>query len=60
MQKRKIEKRRLCKCGKVVYQLFESRLLELYYNFVDRHIDTKKFELIQIDSDKGSLENQLT
>ena len=60
MQKRKIEKKRLCKCGKAVYQLFELRLLELYYNFVDRHIDTKKFELIQIDLDKGSLENQLT
>jgi len=37
--------------GIAVYQLAKLRMLEFYYNFLDRYLDRRDFELIQMDID---------
>ena len=36
-----------------IYQLAKLRMLEFYYDFLDRYIDRRNFELIQIDTDSN-------
>ena len=36
-----------------VYQLTKLRMLEFYYDFLDRFVDRKDFELIQMDTDSN-------
>ena len=38
-------------CGIAVYQLAKLRMLEFYYDFVDKFCDRRNFELIQMDTD---------
>ena len=38
-------------CGIAVYQLAKLRMLEFYYDFVDKFCDRRDFELIQMDTD---------
>ena len=40
-----------CQCSNTVYKLAELRMLEFYYNFPDKYLDQRDFELIQIDTD---------
>ena len=37
--------------GIVVYQLAKLRMLQFYYDFLDKYIDRRYFELIQMDTD---------
>ena len=43
--------RRSHQVGIAVYQLAKLRILELYYDFLDRYIDRKDYELIKMDTD---------
>jgi len=36
-----------------VYQLAKQRMLEIYYDFLDRYLDRRDFELIQMDTDSN-------
>ena len=36
-----------------VYQLAKLRMLEFYYDFLDRYVDRRDFELIQMDTDSN-------
>ena len=38
-------------CGIAIYQLAKLRMLEFYYNFLDKCFDQRDFELIQMDTD---------
>ena len=38
-------------CGISVYQLAKLRMLEFYYDFLDKYVDRRDFELIQMDTD---------
>ena len=38
-------------CGIAVYQLAKLRMLEFYYDFVDKFWDRRDFEVIQMDTD---------
>ena len=38
-------------CRIAVYQMAKLRMLEFYYDFIDKYIDRKDFELIQMDTD---------
>ena len=38
-------------CGIAVYQLAKLRMLEFYYDFLDKFCDRRDFELIQMDTD---------
>jgi len=37
--------------GIAVYQLAKLRILDFYHDFLDRFVDRKDFELIQMDTD---------
>ena len=37
--------------GIAVYQLAKLRILDVYHDFLDRFVDRKDFELIQMDTD---------
>ena len=50
-RKRKIIIDRPYQCGIAVYQLAKLRMLEFYYDFLDKYVDRKDFELIQMDTD---------
>ena len=39
--------------GIAVYQLAKLRMLEFYYDFLDRYVDRRDFELIQMDTDSN-------
>ena len=39
--------------GIAVYQLAKLRMLEFYYDFLDRYLDRRDFELIQMDTDSN-------
>ena len=45
--------RRPFQVGIAVYQLAKLRMLEFYYDFLDRYFDRKDFELIQMDTDSN-------
>ena len=36
-----------------VYQLAKMRMLEFYYDFLDKYFDRSDFELIQMDTDSN-------
>ena len=50
-RKKKVNITRPYQCGIAVYQLAKLRMLEFYYDFLDRYIDRRDFELIQMDTD---------
>ena len=52
-RKSRITIRRPFQIGIAVYQLAKLRMLEFYYDFLDRYIDRKDFELIQMDTDSN-------
>ena len=54
-RKARITIRRPFQVGIAVYQLAKLRMLEFYYDFLDRYIDRKDFELIQMDTDSNYL-----
>ena len=41
--------------GIAVYQLAKLRILEFYYNFLDKYLDWHDFELVQMDTSSVSL-----
>ena len=53
--KPRITIRRPFQIGIAVYQLAKLRMLEFYYDFLDRYFDRKDFELIQMDTDSNYL-----
>ena len=50
-RKRKVTITRPYQCGIAVYQLAKLRMLEFYYDFLDKFCDRRDFELIQMDTD---------
>ena len=52
-RKTRITIRRPFQIGIAVYQLAKLRMLEFYYDFLDRYIDRRDFELIQMDTDSN-------
>ena len=54
-RKPRITIRRPFQIGIAVYQLAKLRMLEFYYDFLDRYLDRKDFELIQMDTDSNYL-----
>ena len=54
-RKPRITIRRPFQIGIAVYQLAKLRMLEFYYDFLDRYIDRRDFELIQMDTDSNYL-----
>ena len=52
-RKPRIMIRRPFQIGITVYQLAKLRMLEFYYDFLDRYVDRRDFELIQMDTDSN-------
>ena len=52
-RKPRITIRRPFQVGIAVYQLAKLRMLEFYYDFLDRYFDRRDFELIQMDTDSN-------
>ena len=52
-RKPKVVIKRPFQVGIAVYQLAKLRMLEFYYDFLDKYGDRKDFELIQIDTDSN-------
>ena len=52
-RKPRITIRRPFQVGIAVYQLAKLRMLEIYYDFLDKYIDRRDFELIQLDTDSN-------
>ena len=50
-RKRRVTITRPYQCGIAVYQLAKLRMLEFYYDFVDKFCDRRDFEVIQRDTD---------
>ena len=50
-RKRRVTITRPYQCGIAVYQLAKLRMLEFYYNFLDKFCDRRDFEVIQMDTD---------
>ena len=50
-RKRRVTITRPYQCGIAVYQLAKLRMLEFYYDFVDKFCNRRDFELIQMDTD---------
>ena len=50
-RKRQVTITRPYQCGIAVYQLAKLRMLEFYYEFLDKFCDRRDFELIQMDTD---------
>ena len=50
-RKKKVTITRPFQCGIAVYQPAKLRMLEFYYDFLDKFCDRKDFELIQMDTD---------
>ena len=50
-RKRQVTITRPYQCGIAVYQLSKLRMLEFYYDFLDKFCDRRDFELIQMDTD---------
>ena len=49
--KNKVTINRPFQVGIVVYQLAKLRMLQFYYDFLDKYIDRRDYELIQMDTD---------
>ena len=54
-RKPRITIRRPFQIGIAVYQLAKLRMLQFYYDFLDRYLDRRDFELIQMDTDSNYL-----
>ena len=52
-RKPRITIRRPFQIGIAIYQLAKPRMLEFYYDFLDRYFDRRDFELIQMDTDSN-------
>jgi len=52
-RKQRITIRRPSQVGIAVHQLAKLRMLEFYYDFLDKYIDRRDFELIQMDTDSN-------
>ena len=50
-RKKQVKITRPYQCGIAVYQLAKLRMLEFYYDFLDKFCDRRDFELIQMDTD---------
>ena len=50
-RKKRVTIKRPYQCGIAVYQLAKLRMLEFYYDFLDKFCDRRDFELIQMDTD---------
>ena len=50
-RKRQVTITRPYQCGIAVYQLAKLRMLEFYYDFLDKFCDRRDFEVIQMDTD---------
>lgn len=50
-RKRQVVIDRPYQCGIAVYQLAKLRMLEFYYDFLDKYIDRRDFELCYMDTD---------
>ena len=50
-RKKQVTITRPYQCGIAVYQLEKLRMLEFYYDFLDKFCDRRDFELIQMDTD---------
>ena len=50
-RKRTVQIKRPYQCGIAVYQLAKLRMLEFYYDFLDKYIDRSDFELCYVDTD---------
>ena len=50
-RKKEVKIDRPFQVGIVVYQLAKLRMLQFYYDFLDKYIDRRDFELIQMDTD---------
>ena len=50
-RKKRVTITRPYQCGIAVYQLAKLRMLEFYYDFVDKFCDRRDFEVIQMDTD---------
>ena len=50
-RKKRVTITRPYQCGIAVYQLAKLRMLEFYYDFLDKFCDRGDFELIQMDTD---------
>ena len=50
-RKKQVTMTRPYQCGIAVYQLAKLRMLEFYYDFLDKFCDRRDFELIQMDTD---------
>ena len=49
-RKRKVGITRPYQCGIAVYELAKLRMLEFYYDFLDKYIDRKEFEYLHMDT----------
>ena len=49
--KRTVMIKRTCQCGIAVYQLAKLRMLEFYYDFLDKYFSRQDFELCYMDTD---------
>jgi len=52
-RKPRITIRRPFQIGIAVYQLTKLRMLEFYYDFLDKYVNRRDFELIQMDTDSN-------
>ena len=50
-RKKDVKINRPFQVGIVVYQLAKLRMLQFYYNFLDKYIDRRDYELIQMETD---------
>jgi len=54
-QKPRVVIKRPFQIGIAVYEMAKLRMLEFYYNFLDKFVDRRDFELIQMDTDSNYL-----
>ena len=54
-RKPRVTIKRPFQAGIAVYQLAKLRMLEFYYDFLDKYIDRRDFELIYMDTDSNYL-----
>ena len=51
--KQKVSVDRAYQCGIAVYQLAKLRMLEFYYDFLDKYVDRRDFEYCYMDTDSA-------